>query len=329
MNFLERIDPEMRAGLVVYDMLGLSQHQKLEGDTIQAIRAQSDAAVLELSASYPPNERVSREDRTITGSGGELAIRIFRPAKRTDALLPAVVWLHGGGMMFGSLEIDVPFAERYVEEIDCVVILVNYRLAPENPYPAGLEDCYATLVWCAENAAEMDIDPARIAVGGESAGGGLAAGTALLARDRKGPALAYQILVYPMLDDRNNTPSAFEFEEIPSWSRQQNHWGWRGLLGERSGGDDVATYAAPARETNFENLPPALVQVGELDIFRDECIDYAARLMRAKVSAELHVYPAAFHGWDACAPESRQSARAFDERIEAMRRALHPRLAAG
>lgn len=227
-------------------------------------------------------------------------------------------------MMFGTIDVDGPSAEHYAIAVGCVVVSVDYRLAPEHAYPAALEDCYAALTWCAERHGDLGIDASRIAIGGESAGGGLAAATALLARDRQGPAVRYQLLAYPMLDDRNNTPSALEFVDIPSWSSQHNGSGWRAVLGENAGGVDVSPYAAPARETDLSGLPPALIQVGELDVFRDEDILYATRLMQAGVATELHVYPGAFHGWDAAVPEASQSVGAVQERIAALRRALLP-----
>jgi acetyl esterase/lipase len=186
--------------------------------------------------------------------------------------------------------------ERYALDIDCVVVSMQYRLAPEDPYPAGVEDCYAALVWTVQHADELGIDATRIAVGGESAGGGLAAATALLARDRKGPELVFQALTYPMLDDRNNTPSARELHDIPSWSQQHNDSAWRAVLGMKAGSPDVEPYAAPARATDLSGLPPTLIQVGEIDVFRDEDITYATRLLQAGVPTELHVYPGAYHG---------------------------------
>ena len=211
---------------------------------------------------------------------------------------------------------------EYAVQLGCVVVSVEYRLAPEHPHPAPVEDCYAGLVWTAKNAAELGIDPDRLAVGGLSAGGGLAAGTVLLARDRGGPALAFQLLVCPMLDDRNVTPSSHEFAEAVVWNRAANLFGWTALLGDAAGTDEVSPYAAPARATDLSGLPPAYIDVGELEVFRDECVDYAQRLVQAGVSTEFHLYPGAFHGFDGMIPDAEISRRAAAERVVALRRAL-------
>src|SRR5581483_950120 len=166
------------------------------------------------------------------------------------------------------------------------------------PHPAPVEDCYAGLVWTVQHAGELGIDPARLVIGGASAGGGLAAATALLSRDRGGPRALLQLLVYPMLDDRNTTRSSHEIVDVGIWDRATNVGGWRALLGEAAGGDTVSHYAAPARASDLSNLPPAVIYVGTADLFRDEDIDYAQRLIHAGVPAELHVYPGAYHGFE-------------------------------
>ena len=186
----------------------------------------------------------------------------------------------------------------WVVDHDAVLVSVDYRLAPEFPDPYPVEDCYAGLVWTAENAAELGIDPERVIITGSSAGGGLSAGTALLARDRKGPKLIGQVLVYPMLDDRNETVSSHQYDGAGLWDRQSNLLGWTCLLGERRGTDDVSIYAAPARATDLSGLPPAFIDVGSAEVFRDEDVAYASALWAAGVQAELHVWPGAFHGSD-------------------------------
>jgi acetyl esterase/lipase len=323
MDFIDRIDPELRDGLALYEALGLAE-QDLSGDRIPALRAQSSAVLAAAMADIAPNGQVIREDRTAPSPAGDVPVRIYRPVDAGPAL-PCLVWMHGGGMIFGTLDAEDLTCEAYASVVGCVVVSVDYRLAPEHPHPAPVEDCYAALLWAGEHADDLGIDAARVAIGGSSAGGGLAAGTALLARDRGGPRLAFQLLVYPMLDDRDATPSTAEFPGILSWSREHNRSGWAALLGARAGGEDVDQSAAPARATDLSGLPPALIQVGELEVFRDEDIDYAARLLRAGVPTQLHVYPGAFHAADLAAPMAGTSMRMAIERMDALRAALHPR----
>jgi acetyl esterase/lipase len=326
MGFEERIDPELREGLALFEAMGLAGHE-MTAERLPGMRAHVAEFLAAAFADIPQNERVVREDRSIPGPGGDLPVRIHRTGA-VAGTLPALVWIHGGGMVMGDLEMSDLGCDAYAEAVGCVVVSVDYRLAPEHPHPAPVEDCYAALAWAAANADELGIDPARIAVGGSSAGGGLAAGTVLLARDRGGPAVAFQLLIYPMLDDRELTPSSTEFPGIPSWSTESNRWGWFHLLAGRAGADDVDHYAAPARAADLSGLPPALIQVGELEVFRDEDIDYAARLLRAGVPTELHVYPGAYHGWDLTSPEATVTIRMVEERTRALRAALHPQTAA-
>jgi acetyl esterase/lipase len=287
------------------------------------LRAQM-AAGLAAMAPSDTDERVTIEDRMVPGPEGapEIRLRVYRPAEPAQGAAPALYWIHGGGMVVGQVEMDDPWLSDYSVQLGAVIVSVEYRLAPGHPYPAPQEDCYAGLVWTAKNTAELGIDPDRIAVGGGSAGGGLAAGTVLMARDRGGPAVAFQLLVCPMLDDRNITPSSQEFTEAVSWNRGANIMGWTALLGDRVGTDDVPAYAAPARADDLAGLPPAYIDVGELEVFRDECVDYAARLVRAGVSTEFHLYPGAFHGFDRLLPEVAISRRAAAERVAVLRRAL-------
>jgi acetyl esterase/lipase len=324
MRYERDIDPELRPGLAIFEELGFADRE-LRGDAIPELRVRLRELMLSKIADVPPNDRVVREDRHVPGPDGapDVPVRVYRPVDASPPL-PCLYWIHGGGMIAGDLDMSDLSCDVYAERLGCVVVSVDYRLAPEHPHPAPVEDCYAALRWTAGAIDELGIDAARIAVAGASAGGGLAAATALLARDRGGPPLAFQLLVYPMLDDRDTTPSAREFSGIPSWSREHNRDGWAALLGERVGRDDVPAYAAPARAEDLSNLPPALIQVGDLEVFRDEDIDYATRLLRAGVPTELHVYPGAYHGWDTFAPTAEASVRALEERIAALRRALHP-----
>jgi acetyl esterase/lipase len=225
-------------------------------------------------------------------------------------------------MMIGSMDMDEALLLKAVDQFGFAAVSVEYRLAPEHPDPAPVEDCYAGLVWTEAHAPGYGIDPNRIAVGGASAGGGLAAGTALLARDRGGPKLVFQLLLEPMLDDRSATFSSTQYDGTTVWDRKDNAHGWSSLLGNRVGGEGVSPYAAPARADDLAGLPPALVDVGEVETFRDECIDYARRLLGAGVPTELHVYPGAFHGFDLIAPDSRLGRLAWGLRWAALTRAF-------
>ncbi|WP_258043204.1 alpha/beta hydrolase, partial [Streptomyces sp. B226SN101] len=253
---------------------------------------------------------------------GAVRLRVHRPRAAAAGPLPCLVWMHGGGMVLGTPEMDDARLSAYVLEAGCAVVSVDYRLAPEHPYPAPVEDCYRALRWTAEQADALGVDPERLAVGGISAGGGLAAATALLARDRGGPRLTFQLLLCPMLDDRNTTDSSREFTDPVTWPRANNLYGWAALLGPLADGDEVPPYAAPARATDLSGLPPAYVDVGELEVFRDECAQYALRLIAAGVSAEFHLWPGAFHGFDGVLPHLTLPRRAAAEQIAVLRRAL-------
>ncbi|GAA0389042.1 alpha/beta hydrolase [Microbispora corallina] len=314
------LDPELRAAVEQGGLMTGDLSTVTFGD-LPEMRAQMNAALAAMAPAFPAG--VTVEDRKVPGPEGAPAVRvrIYRPETQ-DGPLPALYWIHGGGMIIGSPEIDDARMAANVLEIGCVVVSVDYRLAPEHPHPAPVEDCYAGLVWTARNADDLGVDPARIAIGGASAGGGLAAGTALLARDRGGPALAFQLLVCPMLDDRNTTPSSREFAQAVVWDRAANLFGWSALLGDAAGGEDVPIYAAPARAGDLSGLPPAFVDVGELEVFRDECVEYALRLAQAGVSTEFHLWPGAFHGFAGMVPGATISRRASDAQVAALRRAL-------
>lgn len=229
----------------------------------------------------------------------------------------AVLYLHGGGMILGLADMSGLYdwlLRGYVAASGVPMLLVDYRVAPEFAYPVPVEDCYAALVWLVAHADELGADPTRLAVMGDSAGGGLAAGVCLLARDRGGPAIAQQLLIYPMLDDRTSVPDP-RLLPFLTWTYDDNVTGWRALLGDRAGTDEVSTYAAPSRASELASLPSAYVDVGELDIFRDEDIDYARRLADAGVATELHVHPGCPHGFEALAPDADVSGRAIADRL--------------
>ncbi|MEU7862598.1 alpha/beta hydrolase [Nonomuraea sp. NPDC049141] len=311
------LDPELRAGLG--QMMTMPDAQ-LSRESLPGHRAQINAM---LAAAPTPETDVTIENRHVPGPEGapDVRLRIYRPAgAETDR--PGLYWIHGGGMIIGIPEIDDAMMIEYAEQLGVVIVSVDYRLAPEHPHPAPVEDCYAGLLWTAKNAGELGLDPARLAVGGASAGGGLAAATVLLARDRGGPEVSFQLLVCPMLDDRNITPSSHEFAEAVIWDRAANLFGWTALLGDRIGADDVSPYAAPARATDLAGLPPSFIDVGELEVFRDECIEYARRLVQAGVSTEFHLYPGAFHGFDGLVPDTELSRRARANRLAGLKRAF-------
>ncbi|WP_198679292.1 alpha/beta hydrolase [Thermomonospora amylolytica] len=251
----------------------------------------------------------------------DVSLLVCRPAG-TTGLLPAVYFMHGGGMILGDNRSGIEMVLDWVQELGVVAVSVEYRLAPEHPHPAPVEDCYAGLTWTAEHAAELGIDPERIIVAGVSAGGGLAAALALMARDRGGPELAGQMLVCPMLDDRNETPSSHQMAGLGVWDRTSNETGWSALLGDARGGPEVSPYAAPARAEDLSGLPPAFIDVGSAETFRDEDVAYATRIWQAGGRAELHVWPGGFHGFDQFAPHAALSQEARAARVRWLRRML-------
>ena len=270
---------------------------------------------------------VGLEERQVPGPEGapDLSVLILRPARGSGGrgqAMPGIYYIHGGGMVLGDNRTGADQLALWVDEIGAVGVSVEYRLAPEHPHPAPVEDCYAGLAWTAGHAGELGIDPARLIIAGTSAGGGLAAGTALMARDRGGPALSRQILMCPMLDDRGVTPSSQELDGEGVWDRTSNLTGWTALLGDARGGPDVSPYAAPARAQDLTGLPPAFIDVGSVETFRDEDIDYAARLSRAGVPVEFHLWPGGFHGFDLIAPQSALAQIARATRLAYLRRSL-------
>jgi acetyl esterase/lipase len=274
------------------------------------------------AAKQPADDSVSVYNKYIPGPEGapELRIRIYEPQNRTKDQ-PGILYIHGGGYILGTPEMTDAGCRRMVSDIGCVVVSVDYRLAPEYPFPAPLEDCYAALTWFSEHAAELGVDASRIAVAGGSAGGGLTAALTLLARDRRGPKIIFQAPLYPMIDDRNITPSSREFTDSRVWSRGKNLFAWEMYLGPAYG-EEVSPYGAPARAEDLNGLPPTYTYIGELDLFRDETLDYVTRLLQAGVPTEFHIYPGCFHGFDMFTSIADISRRAEDDFMAALKRAL-------
>ena len=278
----------------------------------------------EMLAAAPLPDNVSVEDHMAPGQEGapDVMVRTYRPASLpTNA--PALYYIHGGGMVLGDVAGSDPYCANVADQLSVLVASVEYRLAPEHPFPAPIEDCYAGLRWFASSADEFGIDRSRIAIGGGSAGGGLAAGLALVARDRGEVEVCFQLLVFPMLDDRNITRSSQAIVDDRVWNRAANIAGWDAYLSGNAGGDDVSPYAAPSRATDLAGLPPAYINVGTLDLFVDEDIAYAQALLAADVPVELRVYPGAFHGSNMMAPDTEISKRWNSDELAALDRALN------
>ncbi|MYA52591.1 MAG: alpha/beta hydrolase fold domain-containing protein [Dehalococcoidia bacterium] len=266
---------------------------------------------------------VAVEDRMVPGPDGDpdVLVRLYRPEGLPQGAA-ALYWIHGGGMVMGNVEMNDPYCANIADKLNVLVASVEYRLAPEHAFPAPLEDCYAGLAWLWRSREEFGLDQDRIAVGGASAGGGLAAGVALAARDRGEVPLCYQLLVYPMLDDRNETRSSYAVTDGRTWNREANDAGWNAYLSGNAGGDGVSPYAAPARATDLTGLPPAYINVGDLDLFVDEDVAYARAMADAGVPVELHIYPGAYHGSNGAVPTSVLSRRWAADELAGLGRAL-------
>lgn len=284
------------------------------GDAL-ALRDVTDATLAYIDAAEPDSPNVSFEDHEIpTADGSTILGRWYTRAGSTPG--SAVVYLHGGGMVCGSVELYHRLVAKYVEETGVPFLSVDYRIAPEFPGTTLADDSYSALVWFIERAQQFGVDRARVAIMGDSGGGGVAAGVAIAARDA-GTALAKQILIYPMLDDRNLNPDV-EIAPFASWTYDNNYTGWNALLGDNLGGKEVSPLAAPARLVDYSGLAPAFIDVGELDIFRDENVVYALNLARAGVSCELYVRPGCLHAFDRLAPQARVSAASWADRFRAI-----------
>jgi acetyl esterase/lipase len=309
------VDPELVAAI---DAIPIAN---LDATSLAATRGAMASMVMPLET-YA-REGIATARRRIPGPKGapDVEVLIYRPRAAAQPR-PVYLNIHGGGYVMGVAELNGPSNMRLAEELDCVVVSVEYRLAPETRAPGSVEDCYAALRWVHGAADELGIDRTRIAIGGESAGGGLAAALALLARDRGEIPICFQLLIYPMLDDRTATttsPNVFAGQFV--WGPASNRFAWSALLGHEPGAAGVSPYAAAARATDLSGLPPAYITVGALDLFVDEDIAYAQRLLHAGVPTELHVIPGAYHAFE-MAVEASVTVGAQRERRKALSRAF-------
>jgi acetyl esterase/lipase len=311
-----RIDPELAAALAADAQVQQTLPPEPRGD-IPAWRAWIELA----SKAYPAPEPAPGVTATgftaVAPDGADVPLVWFTPADRAEPG-PAWLYVHGGGMVLGSVALDDSMIRQHVAQTGVPMLAPDYRLAPEHPHPAPVEDCYAALVHLTRHAGELGVDPSRIGVTGFSAGGGLAAAVTLLARDRGGPAIARQLLVYPMLDDRTTLPDP-AIAPYATWTYEDNALGWRSLLGDLADDQDVPWSAAAARATDLTGLPPAYVETAELDIFRTEDVVYAERLAAAGVPVELHLHPGCVHGFDGIAPDAAVTRRATADRYRVLR----------
>jgi acetyl esterase/lipase len=319
-DFIDRLDPELVRAITSPHAIDIDFSAGVDG-----LRRLMTDMREQMKGLLPDITDVKTRDVFVAGYAEghpEVVVRVYEPDVRlTEAPL---YWIHGGGMVAGAYDGDDFQSKTFASKFGCVVVSVEYRLAPEYPYPAPLHDCYAGLRWLHAEAETLGCDPARIVIAGASAGGGLAAGLALMARDVGQIPIAAQILIYPMIDDRDATVSNREITYKKVWHREANVFGWSSYLADRYGTPDVPLYAAPARATvdDLRGLPPAYIDVGELDPFRDEDIEYAQKLLAAGVPCELLVTPGAFHASEGYNPEASSSKRITRSRMDAIGRAL-------
>ena len=288
------VDPELEALLDSFPPFQFSR------EVLPTIRQMQTETFEQMRGSLPAYDNVEVTEKKVPGAPGDPDVRVlvYRP-KNVEGKVPGLLWIHGGGYILGTADADDQQVKKIVTEVGCAAVSVDYRLAPETPHPGPVEDCYAALKWLYENADELGVDKARLGIGGASAGGGLAAGLGVLTRDRAEIPLIFQLLIYPMLDDRtvaNSADHAYVGEFI--WTKEANLFGWTCLLGQEPGGEDVSPYAAAARAADLAGLPATYLAVGALDLFLEEDLDYARRLVRAGVPTELHLYPGAYHGFN-------------------------------
>lgn len=301
------------------------------GDEVVVGMTAQDIAVLRAKAVPVPESEVTRHgtyqrtDVTFRSAadGAPVTVILLRPTRRGRGPLPVLVHLHGGGLVVGGPFDDLSAVLDLADRTGCAVATVDYRLAPEHPYPTPMLDCYSALRGLHDAADHWGLDPERFVLTGVSAGGGLAAAVALRVRDHGGPGLLGQLLVCPMLDDRNDSFSAHQMRGAGSWDLTANAVAWRAYLGEAAGGPDVPSYAAAGRATDLSGLPPTYIDVATVETFRDECVDYARLVWRCAGDAELHVWPGGNHAFDFLAPWAPLARDARAARLAWLRRLLN------
>jgi acetyl esterase/lipase len=314
MSYPEGLDAELAEALASVPAMDLSDLSKARQRITDSLPARDEALT----------GTIRQTDHIVPGANGQpqVLLREYRPLG-IGGRLPCLLWMHGGGHVMGTIDQDDEKMSELAAAVGCVAMSVDWRLAPEYPYPAALLDCHAGLKWINENAAGLQIDSGRIAIGGRSSGGGLAAGLALYARDRAEYALpSFQLLLYPMLDDRTPFIAGRTVGDRRLWHDEANTTAWRCYLGDAFGTDSVETYAAPSRAADLSGLPPAYIAVGTLDLFFEENVAYATALARSNPATELHAYPGAYHGFDTRVPQAEVSLRFVRDRDEALRAAF-------
>jgi acetyl esterase/lipase len=266
--------------------------------------------------------RIQARESTISSASGneKIPVLVLSPTDG-EGPFPCLYYTANGGKMQHSAKVGLTSTDTaWVAELGIVLVSIAPRVGPEHPHPAQVEDAYAGLQWIVEHADELRIDPAKIIIMGKSGGGGVAATLALYARDHGGPSIANQMLIYPMIDDRTDNPSSHF--DVPPWTASNNRVGWKAILGDSAGGGDVSPYAAAARAENLEGLPPTYVEVGSAEVFRDESLDYGARLARAGVPVEVHSWMGGFHAFEIMAPASKVAEACLMVRTNYLQRAL-------